>query len=160
MWTLLVSIFKIMLAGILGGIVGYEREATDKPAGLRTLMLVAVGSAIFTIVSVQLAGGKDYADVTRIAAQVVTGIGFLGAGAIIRDRGSVEGITTAAAIWATAAIGLLVGAGLLIEAVVATGFVYYTLHYVSNIFETKKKPKDRSGDQVYPEENPSKDADQ
>lgn len=145
MWTLLVSIFKILLSGVLGGIVGYERENTKKPAGLRTLMLVAVGSTAFTIVSVQLASGHDYADITRIAAGVVSGIGFLGAGAIIRERGTVEGITTAAAIWATAALGLLVGAGKIIEAVVTTGFVFYILHYLPSIFETKKHSGDRDG---------------
>ncbi len=137
MWTIVVSIFKILISGILGGVVGYEREYTDKPAGLRTLMLVSIGSTVFTLVSFQLAGGQKYADLTRIAAGVVTGIGFLGAGAIIRDRGSIEGITTAAAIWATAAIGLLVGAGHIIEAIFTTGFVYYILHYVPSVFETK-----------------------
>lgn len=139
MWTLLASIFKILISGVLGGVVGYEREYTEKPAGLRTLMLVAVGSTAFTIVSVQLAGGQDYADMTRIAAGVVSGIGFLGAGAIIRERGSVEGVTTAAAIWVTAAIGLLVGAGQIIEAIIATGFVYYILHYLPSVFESKYK---------------------
>jgi len=139
MWTLLVSIFKIFVAGILGGVVGYEREYTEKPAGLRTLMLVAVGSTAFTIVSIQLSGGSQYSDIGRIAAGVVSGIGFLGAGAIIRERGSVEGVTTAAAIWVTAAIGLLVGAGQIIEAIIATGFVYYILHYLPSVFESKYK---------------------
>lgn len=92
-----------------GGIVGMERERHDKPAGLRTLILVCFGSAVFTMVS--FAFTTTTGDSGRVAAQVVTGIGFLGAGAILHSRSGVSGMTTAATIWMTAAIGLAVGAG-------------------------------------------------
>lgn len=101
---------RIVLAVVLGGIIGLERELGDKPAGLRTIILICVGACIFTIVS-QIVGGPDW-NSTRIAAQIVSGIGFLGAGAIIRDRQSVLGMTTAATIWAVAAIGMSCGFGL------------------------------------------------
>ena len=87
---------RIVLAVVLGGIIGLERELGDKPAGLRTIILICVGACMFTIVS-QIVGGPDW-NSTRIAAQIVSGIGFLGAGAIIRDRQSVIGMTTAATI--------------------------------------------------------------
>lgn len=100
---------RLAMAVVLGGVIGLEREVHDKPAGFRTIILICVGACVFTIVS-QAVGGLDL-DTTRIAAQVVTGIGFLGAGAIIRDRQSVFGLTTAATIWAVAAIGMAVGFG-------------------------------------------------
>jgi putative Mg2+ transporter-C (MgtC) family protein len=98
-----------MLAAGLGAAIGLEREYRRKPAGLRTNILIALGSAIFTITSIQLghAGGTP----DRIAAQVVTGMGFLGGGAILRSRLSIHGMTTAATIWVNAAIGMAVGAG-------------------------------------------------
>ncbi len=100
----------LALAGIAcGAIIGTERERHDKPAGLRTLVLVCLGSAVFTMVS--FAFTTTTGDSGRVAAQVVTGIGFLGAGAILHSRTSVTGMTTAATIWMTAAIGLAIGAG-------------------------------------------------
>ena len=110
-------VVRILLALVLGGIVGFQRERADKPAGMRTLTLISVGAALFTVVSIY---GFD-ADPARVAAGIVTGIGFLGAGAIIRrGEGVVEGLTTAATIWAVAGIGLAAGAGLyLIAAVTA-----------------------------------------
>lgn len=101
----------IVLTSMLAGtIVGWERRKRDKPAGLRTMMLIAVGSTIFTLSSIMIAG-DSWADRGRIAAQIVSGIGFLGAGAIIRDRGEVRGLTTGATIWVVAAIGVMIGAG-------------------------------------------------
>src|SRR4029450_1379146 len=97
---------RLLLAGLLGGLIGLERELRGYPAGIRTLALVALGSCLFTDIS-QLLGGED-----RVAAQIVTGIGFLGAGVIFREGYTVKGITTAATIWAAAAIGMGVGAGL------------------------------------------------
>ncbi|MFQ5766593.1 MAG: MgtC/SapB family protein [Acidobacteriota bacterium] len=94
---------------ICGAIVGAERERKEKSAGLRTMILVCLGAAVFTMVSLAVAGPAD--DRGRIAAQVVTGIGFLGAGAILRGTTGVHGMTTAASIWATAAIGMVVGTG-------------------------------------------------
>ena len=100
---------QVVVAIVLGGLIGIERELRDKPAGFRTIVLICVGACIFTIVS-DLSGGLDQQR-TRIAAQIVSGIGFLGAGAILRDRASVLGMTTAATIWAVAAIGVAVGFG-------------------------------------------------
>lgn len=100
----------VVCSAVCGTLVGLERQSRDKPAGMRTMMLICVGSTVFTVASL-LVGGGFYTDRGRIAAQVVTGIGFLGAGAIIRDRGRVTGLTTGATIWTVAAIGVLIGAG-------------------------------------------------
>jgi putative Mg2+ transporter-C (MgtC) family protein len=97
------------VAFLCGAIVGVERERNDKPAGLRTLVLICVGSAIFTMASVSPALGSR--EPARIAAQIVTGVGFLGAGSIVREASAVIGITTAATVWATAGVGMVVGAG-------------------------------------------------
>jgi putative Mg2+ transporter-C (MgtC) family protein len=102
-------VVRIIVAVLLGGLIGLERELRDKPAGFRTITLISLGACVFTIIS-QVMGGPDL-NSTRIAAQVVTGIGFLGAGAILRDRRTVYGITTAATIWAVAAIGMAAGFG-------------------------------------------------
>ena len=118
---------RLALAAALGGAIGFERELRDREAGLRTHMLVCLGSALFTIVSAYgfrefLTSGDQVvrADPTRIAAQIVTGIGFLGAGAIIRQGISVRGLTTAATLWVAAAIGIASGAGFYSGAVIAT----------------------------------------
>src|SRR5690349_5053974 len=97
------------VAFLCGATIGFERERHEKPAGLRTLVLICVGSAIFTVASVSPALGSR--EPARIAAQIVTGVGFLGAGSILRDRFLVTGITTAATVWATAGVGMVVGAG-------------------------------------------------
>jgi putative Mg2+ transporter-C (MgtC) family protein len=99
---------KIFLALLAGGLIGVEREFRDKAAGFRTLIFIAVGSTLFTILSLKLPGDKDAA---RIAANIVTGVGFLGAGAILREGGRVTGLTTAAAIWLTSAVGMALGGG-------------------------------------------------
>ena len=98
---------------MFGAAVGYERRSSDKPAGLRTLSLVAVDSALFTIISTFI---FEAADQSRVAAQIVTGVGFLGGGTILRSEGRISGLTTSATIWATAAIGMAVGSGLYIAA--------------------------------------------
>lgn len=103
------DIVKILLAMVLGGALGMERELSDKPAGLKTNLLMCLGSTLFTIFSVRLAG-TDY-DPGRVAAQIVTGVGFLGAGAILREGTHVIGLTTAAMIWLGAAVGMGVGLG-------------------------------------------------
>jgi putative Mg2+ transporter-C (MgtC) family protein len=116
----------LVVAALLGGVVGWEREASGKPAGLRTNILICVGSALLTDLSLVLGasyGGEVPADPTRIAAQIVTGMGFLGAGTIIQARGAVHGLTTAATLWVVAAIGMSVGAGHHLEAVVGTALV-------------------------------------
>ncbi len=103
------GIVLVLCAVACGMMVGVERQFKQKPAGARTLTLICVGSTIFTLASILIAGAD--ADRTRIAAQVVTGVGFLGAGAIIRNRGTIVGLTTGATIWTVAAIGVLVGGG-------------------------------------------------
>jgi putative Mg2+ transporter-C (MgtC) family protein len=128
------SLLRLALAAALGGLIGIEREIREREAGLRTHMLVALGSALFTIVSAYgfhsfLSSGQSVvrADPTRIAAQIVTGIGFLGAGAIIRQGLSIRGLTTAATLWVVAAIGLAAGAGYYSAAVITTGLVLISL---------------------------------
>ena len=103
------TFLRLALAAALGGAIGLEREYRHKPAGLRTNMLISLGSALFSILSVELGAGAGSPD--RIAAQVVTGIGFLGAGAILRSGENVHGLTTAATIWVNAAIGMAAGLG-------------------------------------------------
>jgi putative Mg2+ transporter-C (MgtC) family protein len=112
-------ILRLALAAILGGLIGLERETKHKPAGLRTQMLMCFGAAFFTILSHQIAAiwGGDH---TRIAAQIIPGIGFIGAGSILRAGGSVTGLTTAATVFVVASIGMAVGGGFLIPAVFAT----------------------------------------
>ncbi len=105
------DVLSIGLAVILGAAIGLEREISGKSAGLRTNVLICLGAAVFTIISRQLVADLPNDSVSRIAAQVVTGVGFLGAGAIIQDRGGVHGLTTAATIWLVASIGMACGAG-------------------------------------------------
>ena len=109
--TQLESLLRIVLAGIAAGILGLEREIQDKPAGTRTFAVVAMGSCLFTLVGEQAFDGHDDA-VSRLVAQIVTGIGFLGAGTIIQVQDRVEGLTTAAGIWSVAAVGMAFGFGL------------------------------------------------
>jgi len=127
-------LLRVALAAALGGVLGLERELREREAGLRTHLLVSVGSALFTLVSAYgfhafLASGQSVvrADPSRIAAQIVTGIGFLGAGAIIRQGLSVRGLTTAATLWVVAAIGLAAGAGYYSAAVITTGVALVSL---------------------------------
>jgi putative Mg2+ transporter-C (MgtC) family protein len=111
---------------VLGAIIGFERELHRQPAGFRTHSLVSLGAALFTIVSAYAFVGP-MVDPTRIAAQIVSGIGFIGAGTILQHRGSVRGLTTAASLWAVAAIGTAAGAGLLVMAVVGTVLILVVL---------------------------------
>jgi putative Mg2+ transporter-C (MgtC) family protein len=108
----------ILLAVCCGAAIGLERQLKRKPAGLRTNVLICLGAAVFTIISERMAGDKD--SITRIAAQIVTGVGFLGAGAVIQDRGGIHGLTTAATIWLVASIGMACGAGFFLLAVTST----------------------------------------
>jgi putative Mg2+ transporter-C (MgtC) family protein len=114
-------LLKLALAVLLGGVIGLEREIAGKPAGLRTNILICVGAALLTDVSVQITmgiypGAPRLGDPSRIAAQVVSGIGFIGAGTIMQARGTVTGLTSAATIWVVAAIGVTIGAGQYLEA--------------------------------------------
>jgi putative Mg2+ transporter-C (MgtC) family protein len=120
-WEIL---FKLVLSVVCGGVVGYQREAADRPAGFRTHVLVAIGATLITMVS---ANGFKGADPTRIAAQIVTGIGFLGAGTIIRQGNVVKGLTTAASIWTIAGIGIGIGTGFYFASIVTTVLVFAIL---------------------------------
>jgi putative Mg2+ transporter-C (MgtC) family protein len=127
-------LLRLALAAALGGAIGAERELRDREAGFRTHLLVAVGAALFTLVSAYAWSDWSFStsrgltfDPTRIAAQIVTGIGFLGAGAIIRQGLSVRGLTTAATLWVVAAIGMAAGAGYYSAALVATALVLFSL---------------------------------
>ncbi len=127
---------RLALAAALGGAVGIERELEGKPAGFRTNLLICVGAALLTELSVlvyQIAGPGQGADPARIAAQIVSGIGFLGAGTIIQSRGTVSGLTTAATLWVVAAIGIAVGAGAWGEAIGATALVIAALFLLGRL---------------------------
>lgn len=148
-------IIRIVVAAVLGGIIGLEREFRAKDAGFRTNFLVALGSALFMVLSAHgfdtvMGDGFDERlrlDVSRIAAQVVTGIGFIGAGAIIIRREAVTGLTTAACVWVVAAIGLACGAGMYLLAAVTTflvllgleGFNYFLNHIRRRNSKKKRK---------------------
>jgi putative Mg2+ transporter-C (MgtC) family protein len=110
-------VLRLIEAAVLGGLIGLERERNNQPAGLRTHIILCLGSALIMEVSLRIGAMTPTGDPGRIAAQVVTGIGFLGAGAIMRMGASVRGLTTAASIWTTAGIGLAVGAGYHLEAI-------------------------------------------
>ncbi len=130
--TIYEVVFKLALAGILGGLIGLERESLSRPAGLRTYTLVCVGSTLAMIVSIDIYLQYYHtvnADPGRIAAQVVSGIGFLGAGTIMREGSTVQGLTTAAGLWVVACIGLAVGAGLYLPAVATTLLILFVLIY-------------------------------
>ena len=118
---------KILLAAMLGGIIGMERELAHKEAGLRTNILIAIGSTLLTILSFKISAMGQGADPARLTAQIVSGIGFLGAGAIIQARFAVHGLTTAATIWTVAAIGIAVGSGFYLVAFTVTIFVVIVL---------------------------------
>ena len=120
------TIVRLVIAAILGGLIGLERELRHKPAGLRTNMFICFGAAMFTVLSDQLAGAHG-GDHTRVAAQIIPGIGFIGAGAILHERGSVTGLTTAATIFVTASVGMAVGGGLYITGAFATAVVLTAL---------------------------------
>jgi putative Mg2+ transporter-C (MgtC) family protein len=111
---------RLLAACVAGAIIGFERELHDKPAGLRTNVMICLGAALFTVLSLRVSGGSELSDPGRIAAQVVTGVGFLGAGAIIQFRGQVVGLTTAATIWLVASVGMAFGAGAFAIGTVAT----------------------------------------
>jgi putative Mg2+ transporter-C (MgtC) family protein len=118
---------RLLTAALLGSILGFEREIRQKSAGLRTNILIAIGSALFTLMSYELAAEVPGSDPGRVAAQIVTGIGFLGAGAILRTRGGVQGLTTAATVWVNAAIGVAAGGGEYHLAYIATAITVIVL---------------------------------
>ena len=136
--------WKLGLAVLLSGIIGFEREHSHRPAGFRTHILVAVGSALIMLTSVYIAEkykGQMNVDITRMSGQVVSGIGFLGAGTILREGFSVKGLTTAASLWAVSCIGIAIGAGFVAGAVVATLVIYITLNSLKKVVVRGKAGK-------------------
>lgn len=142
-----VLIFRLFAAGLMGGVIGLEREFRAKEAGVRTHFIVALGSALFMIISEFAFGDKQH-DAARVAAQVVSGIGFIGAGVIIFQRNVVRGITTAAGLWVAAAIGLACGDGMFAVAIAATLLTvlclemmhFVNLHYSEKVVDLTLVP--------------------
>jgi putative Mg2+ transporter-C (MgtC) family protein len=148
-------ILRLILAAALGGMIGLEREHSGKPAGFRTNMLICLGAALITEVSYIVAasahrewGALSAADPGRITAQIISGIGFLGAGTILHNRGSVQGLTTAATLWVVAAIGMAVGARAYLAAVVTTSLVMLALMLLGRVEDSlmPHRPADRTVD--------------
>lgn len=129
------AVLRLGLAMVLGGLIGWQRESAEKPAGFRTHILVCVGATLFTLISAIGFFGTG-ADPARVASNIVVGIGFLGAGTIFRTGGSVQGLTTAASLWTVAAIGTAVGVGYYTGATVATVIVVSVLTYFKMIEAT------------------------
>lgn len=128
------TVFRLVLAIVAGGLIGAEREYVSKAAGFRTLMLISLGACLFTIFSIHI--GISSPD--RIASNIVTGIGFLGAGVIFKDESRVKGLTTAATVWVTAAIGMGIGGGYYLEALAATVLTFVALsamRYLEDLIE-------------------------
>ena len=142
-----VLIFRLVAAGVLGGLIGLEREFRAKEAGVRTHFIVALGSALFMIISEFAFDGKQH-DAARVAAQVVSGIGFIGAGVIIFQRNVVRGVTTAAGLWVAAAIGLACGDGMYPVAIAASVLTvsclemmhFVNLHYSEKVVDMTLVP--------------------
>jgi putative Mg2+ transporter-C (MgtC) family protein len=134
--TQLESLLRIVLAGVAAGILGLEREIEDKPAGTRTFAVVGMGACLFTLVGEQAFDGKDDA-VSRLVAQIVTGIGFLGAGTIIQVRDRVEGLTTAAGIWSVAAVGMAFGFGLYVLGAGTTAILLVAFAVIGRLLPAK-----------------------
>ena len=128
---------KIMLSIFCGSLIGFERELKDKPAGIRTYMLISTGATMFTLIGVYYAetyGGT--ADPLRVAAQIVTGVGFLGAGTIMFSRGRISGLTSAAAIWLSASIGMSIGVGFHVFSVIVVLLAVVTMVFLGRIERT------------------------
>ena len=145
-WVMLLS--KLLTAMILGSLIGLEREIHGKVVGTRTVSLIAIGSALYVLMSPSILGGDN----SRVIAQVVSGIGFLGAGIIFKNGDTVKGLTTAATVWCAAAIGCLCGSGMFIEAVLGTAAIMTV-----NIIFTHFKPKGQMKDSAHPDIPSEKD---
>ena len=129
---------RLVVALLLGAVIGWERELQRMPAGFRTHALVSLGSAIFTVISAYAFTGPA-SDPTRVAAQIVSGIGFLGGGAILHYGGTVRGLTTAASLWAVAAVGMAAGAGLFVVAAVSAVLVIVALEVFQRLERVAKR---------------------
>ena len=143
---------QLALAVVLGGAIGLERELGGKPAGLRTNILICMGSVLYTKLSLELGVAGDH---SRVAAQIVTGVGFIGAGTILHARGAVVGLTSAATIWVVAAIGVALGAGLALEAVGTTLFVIVVLQGLGRVERFVERQSTVSRVQIHAHPDPS-----
>ncbi len=146
------DLLSIVLATVFGALIGLEREFHGKAAGLRTNILICLGAAVFTIISRQMATGAEDS-VTRIAAQIVTGVGFLGAGAIIQDRGGVHGLTTAATIWLVASIGMACGAHLYQLALITTLIAIIVLIGLAKLARPLERHEQRNNAKDIPQDS-------
>jgi putative Mg2+ transporter-C (MgtC) family protein len=133
---------KVALAGLLGFIVGFERELMGSPAGDRTFSLVAIGSGLFTVLSFEVFGAASGNDPGRVAAQVVTGVGFLGGGMILKEGGTVRGLTTAAGIWAVAAVGMAVATERFVLAILCTVLIM-VVFAAERVYSVKRRASAR-----------------
>lgn len=136
---------RLLLATVLGGVIGLERESSGKAAGFRTNLLICLGAALLTELSIDVAGDTELpggfrADPGRIAAQIVSGIGFLGAGTILQSRGSITGLTTAATLWVVAALGMAAGAGAYAHAIAGTALVLLALRILGRFEDRVLRP--------------------
>src|SRR5215510_15716424 len=122
-WPTIEIVIKLLMAMACGGAIGFEREISRKAAGLRTNVLICMGAALYMIISRHISGGAPYTDPARLVAQVVAGIGFLGAGVILQSRGSITGLTTAATIFVVGAVGISIGEGMFVLAIFSTGLI-------------------------------------
>jgi putative Mg2+ transporter-C (MgtC) family protein len=141
--SLLIITGKLLLAIILGYCIGLERESTGKPAGSRTYALVSMGAALFTIIALEGFNQFTNIDPSRIIGQIVVGIGFIGAGLIIFEKHEIEGLTTAAALWTSAAMGVTIGLGWFAVAIITAFLIFFVL-FVLGKLEYKLKSKNTS----------------
>jgi len=132
---------KLMLACVCAAVVGWERERQEKAAGIRTHILICIGSCLFMVVGLELVDPTKTNDVLRIFQGVITGVGFVGAGAIIREGGDVKGLTTAAGVWVISAIGLAVGAGEYLLAVFSSVMVVFVMRFIGHLSIREHKVK-------------------
>ena len=149
----LALVAQVGLATVLGGAIGLERELGGKPAGLRTNILICIGSVLYTHLSIAMVGGG--ADPTRVAGQIVTGVGFIGAGTILHARGAVVGLTSAATIWVVAAIGVALGSGYYAEALVTTLVVLIVLQGLGRVEIVVERQSTRSKISVHARPGPT-----
>ena len=145
---LLRVVLRLLCAVLLGGLIGWDRERREKPAGLRTHMMVTLGSAAFVLLAIDAATryGSNTVDPTRVLQGVVGGIGFLGAGCIIQSRGHVKGVTTAASLWLDGALGAACGMGAYVLAAVAAGLALVILSVIGRLEPHDQKPVETNGE--------------
>ncbi len=150
-------VLRLGIAAVLGGLIGLERELSEQPAGLRTHLLVSLGSALFSLVGAYAFGGEGI-DATRVAAQVVTGIGFIGAGVIFQQGASIRGLTTAAALWVTAAVGMAAGFGMWMAASVTAVITIVSLYGLKRFQQVWLAGKRQEREGPDPEEHGAADS--